>query len=116
SAALALLIKRPTRDKIVILLSAIPIALIANVARVTITGVCHKTFGTELANAIFHAFAGWLMMPIALALLGLVLYLLPRLLVEEAEGPKSIFGPLNYANGRSISRRAFQRASKARAR
>ena len=109
SAALALLIKRPIRDKVVILLSAIPIALVANVARVTITGICHKTFGTDVANAIFHAFAGWLMMPFALAILGLELYLLPRLLVEEDEAPRTVIRPLSYANGRLVSRRALQK-------
>jgi exosortase len=116
SAALALLIKRPLRDKVVILLSAIPIALIANVTRVTLTGICHKAFGTEAANAIFHAFAGWLMMPLALAILGLELYLLPRLLVEEAEAPRTVIRPLSRANGRFVSQRVIQKGSKARAR
>jgi exosortase len=116
SAGLVLLIKRPARDKAAILLSAIPIALIANVARVTITAICHKVFGVEVANAIFHAFAGWLMMPIALAILGLELYLLSRLIVDEPHVPKPVMSPLGYVNGRPISRRVLPHGLKPRAR
>src|SRR5438876_616741 len=74
--------------------SAAPIALVANVARISATGMVHEVLGdTErgraLANAVFHDFAGWLMMPFALALLGIELKLLRHLLIES-----HIAGPL----------------------
>jgi exosortase len=81
SSALALIIKRPVVDRIVILLSAAPIALAANVIRITITGILHETAGSELADKVFHDWAGWLMMPIALGLLLLVLKTLSCLFV-----------------------------------
>jgi exosortase len=80
STAVALLIKRPLLDKVVIILAAAPIAVIANVARITVTGVAHELLSPEIANAIFHDWAGWLMMPFALGLLWLVLWTLSRLL------------------------------------
>jgi hypothetical protein len=57
--------QRPLRDKVAILLSAAPVALVTNVVRITATGVLHKTVGSEVANAVFHDLAGWLMMPLA---------------------------------------------------
>lgn len=76
STALALVIQRPLFDKIVIVLSAIPIALISNIIRVSATGILHETVGERIANLVFHDLAGWLMMPLALALLGVELWFL----------------------------------------
>ena len=70
-----------------VFLSDIPIALTATSARITVTGVLHKTAGAALADLVFHDLAGWLMMPLALLLLGLELKLLSRLVVEE--GPQA---------------------------
>jgi hypothetical protein len=64
--------------------SAAPIALIANVLRITTTGFLHQTVGGETANAFFHDLAGWLMMPLALALLWVELWVLDHLLIEPA--------------------------------
>jgi exosortase len=84
STAVALLIRRPLWERILLVLSAIPIALFANVARITVTGVLHETVGSELANAVFHDLAGWLMMPLGLLLLALELKILGHLLLERA--------------------------------
>jgi exosortase len=84
STGVAMLIKRPLLDKLVILCSAAPIAVIANVARITLTGVAHEVLSPEIAHSLFHDWAGWLMMPFALALLGLELWILSRLLGEPA--------------------------------
>jgi exosortase len=82
STAVALLIKRPLLDKALIVLGAIPIAVIANVARITVTGVAHELLSPEIAHAIFHDWAGWLMMPFALGLLWVELWILSRLIAE----------------------------------
>jgi exosortase len=87
SVGLVLVIDRPLRDKVVIVFSAVPVALVVNVLRIATTGVCLKTAGPGLANAVFHDLAGWLMMPLAMALLGLELYLLSRLFVEVETAP-----------------------------
>ena len=75
---------RPWTDKAAICLSAIPIALAANVTRITVTGILHKTVGSRLADLVFHDLAGWLMMPLALAILWAELRLLAWVLVPVA--------------------------------
>jgi exosortase len=82
STAVAVTIRRPLLDRVVILLSAVPVAVLANVARITVTALMHLWAGREWADLVFHDLAGWLMMPFALALLGAELWFLRRLLVE----------------------------------
>jgi exosortase len=81
STAVAILCRRSRLEKGLIVLSAIPIALAANVTRIVVTGILHRTAGRELADLVFHDLAGWLMMPLALALLGLELRLLSWILL-----------------------------------
>src|SRR5262249_59103807 len=73
ATAVALVVRRPALDKAVILLAAVPIAVVANVARITATGLAQEWGSPELADRIFHDWAGWLMMPLALGLLWLPL-------------------------------------------
>jgi exosortase len=84
ATGLTLVIRRPWLDRSLIVLSAVPVALIANVARITVTGVMHEMVGSRAANLVFHDLAGWLMMPLALGLLWGELWLLARLLVTPA--------------------------------
>ncbi|MBY0528429.1 MAG: exosortase/archaeosortase family protein [Gemmataceae bacterium] len=94
STAVALLIRRPLGEKIVIALSAAPIALISNIIRITVTGVLHETVGSEIANMVFHDLAGWLMMPLALGMLWLELQFLARLwLPEPVAAPRRTAAP-----------------------
>jgi exosortase len=81
ATAMTCLIQRPPLDKAVLIVSAAPIALAANVARITVTGMVHDLAGSAAANLIFHDLAGWLMMPAAVLLLWLELWVLGRLLV-----------------------------------
>jgi exosortase len=84
STAAALLSRRPWVDRVVLFLSAVPIALVANVVRITVTGVLYKTSGSAVADLVFHDLAGWLMMPLAVALLGAELKLLAWILPPPA--------------------------------
>ena len=90
--AVAMVIQRPMWERIVIVLTSIPIALAVNVARISITGMMHVAFhGTEhavLADRFFHDFAGWVMMPMAMILLFLEFVILQKLTIAE-EAPKS---------------------------
>lgn len=79
SAAVALVVRRPMLDRLVVVASAVPIALVANIARITATGVLHEFANSETANAFFHDVAGWFMMPLALALLAIELRVLAAL-------------------------------------
>jgi exosortase len=55
----------------VIVLSAIPIAVLANAARVAGTGFASHWFGSRAAEGFFHTFSGWLVF--AVAFIGLVI-------------------------------------------
>lgn len=79
SSAVALLIKKPLWQKGIVILSAIPIALITNVIRITATGVLHETVGSQITDDIFHPLAGYLMPALALGMLWLELAFMKRL-------------------------------------
>jgi exosortase len=91
STAVALVIRRPLWQKLVLVASAVPIALVVNVLRITATGVLYETVSSEAAHAVFHDLAGWLMMPVALLFLALELKLLASLVIEPvAIGPRVV--------------------------
>jgi exosortase len=92
AVAITLVTDRPIWERIVIVLSAVPIALAVNITRITVTGILHLTAGPELADMVFHDLAGWFMMPMALGLLYVEFQILSHLLIEESSG-----GPLQVA-------------------
>lgn len=94
STGAALLVSRPPTDRVIIVASAVPIALISNVLRITLTGVLHELVGGAVADFVYHDLAGWLMMPMAMALLWAELCLLNHLFVE---GPSSADKPTQPA-------------------
>ena len=53
----------------VLVASAVPIAVVANAARVAGTGLLAHMFGEEVALGFFHSFSGWLVFVAAFALL-----------------------------------------------
>ncbi len=99
ASAAALIIDRPPLDRFLIVLGAIPIAIFANVTRITVTGLLHVTAGGPVADKVYHDLAGWLMMPLALATLWLELQILTRLFVTD----ESVLDPIriNSAEYRS---------------
>jgi exosortase len=62
--------------RIVVLASAIPIALLSNMIRIVATGWFYYLVAGEGAKKLAHAWSGWLMMPLALILVGLELLVL----------------------------------------
>jgi exosortase len=82
STGAALLVRRPLTDRIIIVASAVPIALISNVLRITLTAVLHELVGGAVADFVYHDLAGWLMMPMALVLLWAELLLLDHLFID----------------------------------
>jgi exosortase len=95
TVALVMIIERPWWDKLVILLSWIPIALISNMIRIVTTALLFMAFGqdTKWVNQIIHDWAGFAMMPIGLGLLWLELTVLSRLTIPLDEtGEFASFG------------------------
>jgi exosortase len=82
STGMAILVQRPWFDRALILASAIPVAVLSNVIRIALTGVLYNEGGKELGDRVFHDFAGWMMMPIALVILWLELKVLDWVWVE----------------------------------
>jgi exosortase len=111
STAFGFLIERSLWQKVLLIVSAVPIALIANITRITVTGVMHETVGHEAADAFFHDLAGWLMMPFALVLLWLELKGLDRLFVEAA-APVATLSPLAATHPATPSKSAKRRLKK----
>jgi exosortase len=85
AVAFAIILRRPLLDKAVLIASAIPIALLANVVRITLTAVLHELVGSRAAMVFFHDLAGWFMMLLALGMLWLELQVLSLLLVKRQE-------------------------------
>ena len=93
SVALVLLGGRAWWENLVILASAIPIALIVNSVRITVTGVLYQVASSEIAEMVFHDLAGWFMMPMALAMLFMEQHLLSRLFLPEEFAPAVLAAP-----------------------
>lgn len=71
--------------KVLVILSAVPIAVAANVVRITVTGVLYEVASHNVADAVYHDLAGWLMMPLAVIFLWVELELLHRLTTVPTE-------------------------------
>lgn len=82
SAGMAFVTRRRLWEKAVIVASAVPIALASNVVRITVTGYLMEHAGDHAAQVFYHDLAGWFMMPLGLAMLGLELLILGKLMIE----------------------------------
>ncbi|MCC7087141.1 MAG: exosortase/archaeosortase family protein [Pirellulales bacterium] len=79
----AVLSKRPWWDKVVILVGAIPAAIVANIIRITATALLYRVFAGEAIRQSIHDFAGWFTIFVAAILLGILSQYLKRLIVES---------------------------------
>lgn len=66
--------------KVLLVASAVPLALACNVIRITVAGLAGDALGSDTGYLVFHDLAGWLMVPLAFALLAAEIALLSRLL------------------------------------
>jgi exosortase len=92
STAFVIVIRRPILDKLILLASAIPIAILSNVIRITVTAMLFETASSEWANKFYHDYAGYLMMPLALGFLALEMWLLDHLLMEPEKAQLMTLG------------------------
>jgi exosortase len=116
STAVTLLIQRSPLERTLIFLSAVPIALGANIIRIIVTALLHKIAGSELADLVFHKLAGWLMMPLALGMLWVELRLLGWVLISPrpiADFKTSGFGLAKLGRGAPNPRASFAGGPKA---
>jgi hypothetical protein len=64
---------------LILLLAAVPIAILTNALRVSGTGVLAHYYGTRVADGFFHSFSGWVIYIAAAALLFATGWFLDRL-------------------------------------
>jgi len=64
---------------LVVVLAALPVAIVTNAARVSGTGILAHYYGTEIADGFFHSFSGWVMYIIAFLLLFSIGWLLDHI-------------------------------------
>jgi len=80
-----LLVKRAWWEKLIILVSSLPIALLCNTVRLAITAVLFTVLEGEYWEKLFHDFGGYAMMPLALAAVVGELWLLAKLTVQPVK-------------------------------
>jgi len=83
--ATAYLEMRPIWQRIVLVTAALPIAVLCNVLRVTITCSMYYIDQPELGQGVLHNFAGMLMLIPAFGMLWVLGWLLNRLFVDVEE-------------------------------
>ncbi len=79
SGLVVLLVRRAWWEKIIVLVSSLPIALLCNTVRLTITAIAFTVLTGEHWEKIFHDFGGYAMMPLALTVIVTELWLLTKL-------------------------------------
>ncbi len=82
--AMAYLHYRPMWQRLILLASTIPIAIICNIVRVTITGFIYVLLDPEYAQGIYHDLLGMAMLPLAFGLYGALAWFTSNLLVDES--------------------------------
>lgn len=81
--AMAWLHYRPWVHRVVLLASTIPIAILCNIIRVTITGFIYILIDPKYAQGIYHDALGMLMLPLAFGLYGGLAWFMSNLFVED---------------------------------
>jgi exosortase len=85
--AAAALIPMSLLKRCVLLGSIVPIALGSNILRISATAWCYYKFGADVGKNYAHDFAGFLMMPTAMALVLLELSIISWVVVEIDDTP-----------------------------
>ncbi len=83
--AMAYLHYRPTWQRIILLASTIPIAILCNIVRVTVTGFIYVLLHPKYTQGIYHDMLGLAMLPLAFGLYGFLAWFMSGLLIEEEQ-------------------------------
>jgi exosortase len=83
--AMAYLHKRPLWQRIVLLVSTVPIAIFCNIVRVTATGFIYILIQPRYAQGIYHDLLGLAMLPLAFGLYGFIAWFMSSLFVRESD-------------------------------
>jgi len=81
--AMAYLHQRPLWQRLVLLASTVPIAILCNIVRVTATGFIYVFLHPEFTQGVYHDLLGLAMLPLAFGLYGFLAWFMSSLFVEE---------------------------------
>jgi exosortase len=90
-AAMVMLVRRPVREQVALLLSIVPVALLCNMLRIVVTAWATHLAGHAVESV--HDWAGLAMMPIALALMWAEVRILSWVFVEVEVEPVGLVRP-----------------------
>ncbi len=86
SGLVVLLVQRRRWEKLIILMSTVPIGLVCNTLRLTVTAIAFTKIDGQNWEMAFHDYGGLAMMPLALGIVVFELWLLSNLVVEPKRG------------------------------
>lgn len=89
SVAMAMISRRVVAERLVLLACGIPIALLANLTRITVTAILTIHTSDPTVHERIHDVSGWLMLPLALLLLWLITKMMDNLWIETPLVPSS---------------------------
>jgi exosortase len=87
ATGVALVSTRRLMDKLILIASAVPIAWVVNVARITATGLVREYLDGRVSFHTIHDIAGWCAIPLAMGLLWAEVMILSWLLIDESTDP-----------------------------
>jgi exosortase len=88
SGLVVLLVQRRWWEKLIILMSAVPIGLICNTIRLAVTAIAFTKLDAQHWEMAFHDYGGLAMMPLALGIVVFELWLLSNLVKESESGDR----------------------------
>ncbi|RCS46343.1 exosortase [Bremerella cremea] len=83
SVACCFILDRPLWQKLVLVASAPVVGIVANVFRITLIGVIYEQGPSEATSVFVHDLAGWLMMPLAIVILMIELWVLSGIVLPD---------------------------------
>jgi exosortase len=83
--AMAYLHHRPIWQRVVLVVSTIPIAILCNILRVTTTGFIYVLVHPKYTQGVYHDILGLAMLPLAFGIYGLLAWFMSNLFTEEAD-------------------------------
>jgi exosortase len=83
--AMAYLHERPLWQRLVLVASTVPIAVLCNIVRVTVTGFIYILIHPKYAQGIYHDMLGMAMLPLAFGLYGLLAWFTSNLFIDESQ-------------------------------
>jgi len=110
AAFIACMVNRPRLQKVVLLASSIPVAVLCNIVRISATAVLMVAVSADVAQKFFHDFAGLVMMPIAVLIMFAEIGLMDRLIIPEpgsGQGQQIVSARRNPGSSTESSRKGM---------